>query len=152
MTTNHSNPVDGDVQALIADCQAEIEDLKRSIDRCDAIGTSDYLHYLQSKLKRQYVALAALTAEPEYNTSNEGGEIFLEVSKAEYDKCHDDYRWISYPAPPAQLLRPVELPLSFYGVVKDGKSVMLAADDGQWLNKTAVIEALRQQGYEVKND
>lgn len=56
-----------------------------------------------------------------------------------------------YAAPPAQLLRPVELPQTFYGVVQDRKSVMLAADDGQWLNKTAVIEALRQQGYEVKS-
>jgi len=54
--------------------------------------------------------------------------------------------------PPAQILRPVELPQSFYGEVHDGKVVMLPANDGQWLNKTAVIEALRQQGYEVKND
>lgn len=57
-----------------------------------------------------------------------------------------------FPTPPAQLLRPVELPQSFYGVVQSGKAVMLPADDGQWINKTAVIEALRQQGYEVKND
>ncbi|WP_289365842.1 hypothetical protein [Pantoea stewartii] len=52
---------------------------------------------------------------------------------------------VALTTPPAQLLRPVELPQSFYGVIQNGKSVMLHADDGQWLNKTAVIETLRQQ-------
>ncbi|MGP2449075.1 hypothetical protein ACTUSR_08205 [Pantoea stewartii subsp. indologenes] len=148
MTTSSPNR---DVQALIADCQAEIEDLKRSIDRCDAIGTTEYLYQLQSKLKRQYAALDSLTAKPEYNVSFEGGEIRLDVTKAEYNGCHPDYRWISYPAPPAQLLRPVELPESFYGVIQNGKAVMLPADDGQWLNKTAVKELIVSLGYEVKS-
>lgn len=37
--------------------------------------------------------------------------------------------------------KPVKLPESFYGVIQDGKVVMLPADDGQWLNKTSVTEA-----------
>lgn len=51
-------------QALIADCEADIEDLERDIQRCDAIGTSDYLYHLQSKLQRQQIALASLETEP----------------------------------------------------------------------------------------
>lgn len=39
--------------------------------------------------------------------------------------------------------QPVKLPESFYGVIQDGKVVMLPADDGQWLNKTSVAEAFR---------
>ncbi|EFM19308.1 MULTISPECIES: hypothetical protein [unclassified Pantoea] len=45
------------------------------------------------------ITLAALTAEPEYNTSY-AEDINLDVSKAAYDSCHPDDRWISYPAPP----------------------------------------------------
>lgn len=36
-----------------------------------------------------------------------------------------------------------ELPQAFYGVIQDGKVLMLPADDGQWLNKTTVVEAFR---------
>lgn len=45
------------------------------------------------------ITLAALMAEPEYNTSY-AEDINLDVSKAAYDRCHPDDRWISYPAPP----------------------------------------------------
>lgn len=139
MTTNSPNPVDGDVQALIADCQAEIEDLKRSIDRCDAIGTSDYLYQLQSKLKRQYAALAALTAEPcafLYGASFERGEVEGEIE----DSPGTDMP--VFTTQPAQLLRPVELP----DCVDDLHGV------GPVMSADAVVEALRKQGYEVKND
>lgn len=142
MTTNSPNPVDGDVQALIGLCKIEIKRWKAASE------TNPNMRYMVVLME---TALASLTAKPEYNVSFEGGEIRLDVTKAEYNGRHPDYRWISYTIPPAQLLRPVELSQSFYGVVKDGKSVMLAADDGQWLNKTAVIEALRQQGCEVKS-
>lgn len=96
-------------------------------------------------------ALSALTAEPEYNTSNEGGEIFLEVSKAEYDRCHEDYRWISYPAPPAQLLRPVELP-RLSDLIDSSESMPSVRDVAIWDSAVAkCAELLRQQGYEVKS-
>lgn len=39
--------------------------------------------------------------------------------------------------------KPNELPPAFYGVIQGGKVVMLAAEDGQWLNKTSVAEAFR---------
>lgn len=51
-------------QELIAECQDEIAELTQSIQRCDAIGTADYLMHLQSQLQRQQIALAALTAKP----------------------------------------------------------------------------------------
>lgn len=39
--------------------------------------------------------------------------------------------------------KPVKLLESFYGVIQDGKVVMISADDGQWLNKTTVEEGFR---------
>ncbi|MGA4365387.1 hypothetical protein [Pantoea ananatis] len=60
MTTNSPNPVDGDVQALIADCQDEIAEIEKALTTWgDA-----WIPSLQSKLKRQKVALAALTNPP----------------------------------------------------------------------------------------
>lgn len=145
MTTNSPNPVDGDVQALIADCQTEIEDLKRSIDRCDAIGTSDYLHHLQSKLKRQYAALAALTAEPvadviKWSHPKEERRCSVQLRKFDLMPCQ------LYTTPPAQLLRPVELPTGY----TSGYSSL--GSDERFIRKSELIAALSQQGYEVKND
>ena len=63
-----------------------------------------------------------------------------------------------FTTPPAQLLRPVELPHAYSpalsSVLKnstDGVAVMRCDKNGKWINKTAVIETLRQQGYEVKS-
>lgn len=152
MKTNSPNPVDGDVQALIADCQADIEDLKRSIDRCDAIGTSDYLYQLQSKLKRQYAALASLTAErcgsliQAVNPKTGSVNIFYRSRGIESIDPEDVAEWEMqevehlYTAPPAQLLRPVELPEPY--------------DDGHgnlWLPQDAVIYAVKNAGGEVKS-
>lgn len=64
MKDNNTILVSSDVQSLIADCYTEIEHLKRSIERWDAIGTSEHLSQLQSKLKRQYLALESLQAKP----------------------------------------------------------------------------------------
>lgn len=143
MKSSSPNQVDGDVQALIADCQAEIEDLKRSIDRCDAIGTADYLYHLQSRLKRQYAALDALTAAPyAYASCNTdmrkeseyfSGSIFNNA-------WGEEYTLPLYTNPPAQLLRPVELPEPY--------------DDGHgnlWLPQDAVIYAVKNAGGEVKS-
>lgn len=111
MTTNSPNPVDSDVQALIADCQAEIVEIGKML----ALGGA--VPYLKSQLQRQKVALAALTAEPVYqfivNNPDKDGYI-------EWADCNSDYfsnepsdsRRILYTNPPAQLLRPVELPKS----------------------------------------
>ncbi|WP_432372376.1 hypothetical protein ACRPHP_16755 [Pantoea allii] len=144
MTTNSSNPVDGDVQALIADCQAEIEDLKRSIDRCDAIGTTEYLYQLQSKLKRQYAALEALTAEP-YVYASRNTDMSKEsqhFSASVFNNAWGyEYTLPLYTTPPAQLLRPVDL----------GNCTLTINNRNQLcLVESEVVETLRQQGYEVK--
>lgn len=158
MTTNSPNPVDGDVQALIADCQADIEDLKRSIDRCDAIGTSDYLYQLQSKLKRQYAALASLTAEPAlwsywFNDKTHYQEAKFGRPQIKNGKY---VRETYYTTPPAQLLRPVELPCGFspaIGDIFDRQAPVMHRDkkDGEWLHKATVAELLRSLGHEVKS-
>ena len=148
MTTNSPNPVDGDVQALIGLCKIEIKRWKAASE------SNPNMRYMVALIE---TALASLTTKPvgtvsiamDWNTHRNIATINMRPDLVLAEMKDGD---AIYTTPPAQLLRPLELPQSFYGVVQDGKSVMLAADDGQWLNKTAVIEALRQQGYEVKND
>lgn len=85
------------------------------------------------------IALAALTAEPEYNISD-AEDVHLDVKKSAYDRCHPDYRWICYPCPPVPGLNAVELPESY--------------DDGHgnlWLPKDSVISAIKKSGGEVKS-
>ncbi len=146
MTTNSPNPVDGDVQALIADCQAEIEDLKRSIDRCDAIGTADYLYHLQSKLKRQYAALAALTAEPvAFITEQNLKSLRKGLHECFVKRQPVMVRPISlYTTPPAQLLRPVELPDISAGKYYTEEGTFMAFD-----YKRDLVAAIRASGGEV---
>lgn len=137
MTTNSPNPVDGDVQALIARCQKHLQWLKDN-----AASYPDNVESLEEDRLIHEAALAALTAEPEYNVSFEGGEIRLDVTKAEYNGRHPDYRWISYTTPPAQLSRPVEKPTTkCIGWVKES----IQEHDEKW------ISAIREAGYEVKS-
>ncbi|MGP2520502.1 hypothetical protein ACTUSX_11515 [Pantoea ananatis] len=141
MTTNSPNPVDVDVQALIADCQQEIESLKWKIDRTRKSGGT--LVYLESCLARQEVALAALKAEPVGFCFRSDLNLMLNkimvsgMMTVRYSGEHP-----LYAIPPAQLLRPVELP----DYVDDLHGI------GPVMSADAVVEALRQQGYEVKND
>lgn len=125
MTTNSPNPVDFDVQALISDCQAEIAELEKALTTWGDAWTP----YLQSKLKRQQVALSALTAEPEYHTM-----------VGHY-----------YSTPTAKILRPVELP-GLKECPQEHLGSQLWTEINVW-NKAvnACAEALRQQGIEVKS-
>ena len=107
MTTNSPNTVDGDVQTLIADCQAEIAMLKKQIPRWQ---NNNYtLPYLKSQLARQQVALAALTAEPV-------ADVVTWFHPQEERRCAVQLRKFDlipghlYTTPPAQLLGQVELP------------------------------------------
>lgn len=59
MTVNSPNPFVGDVQALIADCLNDIEEIQYEISTY-----GDESGRRASKLKRQQVALAALTVSP----------------------------------------------------------------------------------------
>lgn len=156
MTTNSPNPVDGDVQALIADCQAEIEKLEKAIKNINSYVKPAYrnecLSKCQSELMRQQIALAALTAEPviyaiqneeerkngymnEFSSSGIGGY----VNPEKYGLTELPL----YTTPPAQLLRPVEKPTTkCIGWVKES----IQEHDEKW------ITAIREAGYEVKND
>ncbi|MGP2500462.1 hypothetical protein ACTUSN_03620 [Pantoea ananatis] len=130
MTTNSPNPVDGDVQALIADCQAEIAELEKSLTTWgDA-----WIPSLQSKLKRQKVALAALTAVPRRMRQANG-----ENSRT-WVECGGDYHRGTdfYTTPPAQLLRQVELP----------ESQRLC--NGYYFDMNDVFEALEEAGIPFK--
>lgn len=113
----HDNIViDTEVQALINDCHTEIEDLKRSIERCDAIGTSEYLSQLQSKLKRQYLALESLNAKPFayvhpnmlidlVDKDRSCGRVWINKN----DELSGEVRLPVYTTPPAKILSSEEL-------------------------------------------
>ncbi len=140
------NPVDGDVQALIADCQAEIEKLEKAIKNINSYVKPAYrnecLSKCQSELRRQQIALASLTAEPcayLYGASFERGEVEGEIE----DSPGTDLP--VYTTPPAKLLRPVELPKE---TGKMGNDFWL----GEMNMRSAFIKAIREAGYEVKND
>lgn len=51
---------------------------------------------------------------------------------------------------PSQLV--VKLPELCVGVVQNGKAVMVPYAGGHWLNKTAMMEALRSAGINVQGD
>lgn len=145
MTTNSPYPVDGDVQALIADCQQEIDSLKWKINRTRKSGGT--LVYMESCLKRQQIALAALTAEPVYqfivnNPDKDGYIEWADCNPDYFSKEPKDSRRILYTTTPAQLLRPVELPIK--------RRPWSCADSDNVLDYQETVTALRNQGYEVK--
>lgn len=89
------------------------------------------------------IALAALTAEPEYNTSH-GEDVHLDVKKAAYDRCHPDYRWISYPAPPVPVMKPVKLRHRIANI--DLRSPLEVED----IYRDSFKAAIRAAGYQVE--
>lgn len=134
MTTNSPNPVDGDVQALIE----HIEKRKSGETRNDSV--SDFNKF-QRKIYE--IALAALTAEPADRIVDDGCSQRIGcVQVSDKLNCTWPLGTQFYTTPPAKLLRPVELP----DCVDDLHGV------GPVMSADAVVEALRQQGYEVKND
>jgi len=71
----------------------------------------------------------------------------------EYDILR--FALVALTTPPAQLLRPVELPCGFspaIGDIFDRQSPVMRRDkeDGEWLHKVTVAELLRSLGHEVK--
>lgn len=158
ITTNSPNPVDGDVQALIADCKAEIAEIEKALTTWGDV----WIPSLQSKLNRQKVALAALTAEPgifEWRFRDTEGSLpspWVTLGMDKLEQCRNtfgdmvEYRFW-FPTPPAQLLRPVELPPKS-DVKMGGDAKTRALLTGMNMMLKSCTEALRQQGYEVKND
>ncbi len=156
MTTNSPNPVDGDVQALIEQCKDNIDTLIVALKHCE----QDEAVEIHQNLELQKVALAALTAEPVYqfivNNPDKDGYI-------EWADCNPDYfsnepsdsRRILYTAPPAQLLRPVELPKEMdftevpahYWDSDEAKAYASGFNTGVNESSTAIEIA----GYEVKS-
>ncbi|ARF48859.1 hypothetical protein [Pantoea stewartii] len=116
---NSPNPVDGDVQALIADCQHDISSINREIDRYSQLphAIPETLVSLRSQLKRQQIALAALTAEPVAYAHTKVINDLLDKRRCcgtvwikSDDESSVEPLHALYTTPPAQLLRPVELP------------------------------------------
>ena len=143
MTTNSPNPVDGDVQALIADCKSEIKHLEDRIAYCNkyGVGLSDY----ESQLKRQKIALAALMAVP--LASTEKNEISNMQATGMYLRAwpvdreeneRDGFNIHLYTTPSAQLLRTVELP----------ESQRLC--NGYYFDMNDVFESLEEAGVPFK--
>ncbi|MCH9269649.1 hypothetical protein [Pantoea ananatis] len=94
MTTNSPNSVDGDVQELISDAEAIIE-------LFESAGAINQIAYKLAK-----IAHASLTAVPKRMRQANG------ESSRTWVECGSDYHRGTdfYTTPPAQILRPVELP------------------------------------------
>lgn len=159
MTTNSPNPVDGDVKALIADCQAEIEKLEKAINNINSYVKPAYrnecLSKCRSEIMRQQIALAALTAEPViyaiqdkderengYMTEFSSSGIAGYVNPEKYGLTE----LALYTTPPAQILRPVELPDISAGKYYTEEGTFMAFDYKRDL-KAAIISV----GGEVKS-
>lgn len=154
MTTNSPNTVDGDVQALIELAKRISNTPLKVISEtvvCPGVYSSITSAEIHSLAK---VALAALTAEPDVMISEDGADAIRAIINCEISAAGrsvtfkrpsgigEEKMMPLYTTPPAQLLRPVELP----DCVDDLHGV------GPVMSADAVVEALRQQGYEVKND
>lgn len=158
MTTNSPNSVDGDVQVLIGLCKIEIKRWKAASE------AKPNMRYMVALME---AALASLMSQPgifEWRFKDTEGSLpspWVTLGMDKLEQCQNtfgdmvEYRFW-FPTPPAQLLCPVELPTA-YDMVERGPAYHTFRDleldeDGSWLRKDDVIEALRQQGYEVKND
>ncbi|WP_324030130.1 hypothetical protein GC087_07170 [Pantoea sp. JZ2] len=157
MTTNSPNPVDGDVQALIGLCKIEIKRWKAASE------TNPDMRYMVELME---TALAALTAKPglfewRFKQTDTPASNWLTLPMEKLDRSKAvfgdlvEYRFW-FESPPAQLLRPVELPGKVSCEGFNLKEVDEARGKGQCEGFNSAIdacrEALRQQGYEVKND
>ena len=129
-------------KALIGLCRIEIKRWKVASE------SNPNMRYMIDLME---IALAALMTEPEYNISDEYGETHIGVSKAIYDKCHEDYRWISYPAPPVAALRPIRLPDCDFGAVSHMSGGSKDYCNGFVDGTQNAIKAIRAAGYEVAN-
>ncbi|WP_019106217.1 hypothetical protein [Pantoea ananatis] len=129
MTTNSPNPVDGDVQAQISLCKIEIKRWKAAAE------TNPNMRYMVALME---TALASLTAESIgfiHNCVNSGD---TETTSAIFKEENRHYGRAVYLNPPAQLLRPVDLP----------ESQRLC--NGYYFDMNDVFEALEEAGIPFK--
>lgn len=149
-------------KALIADCEQSIAIYEQHLKSWG----DEWRAFNESQILRQKIALAALTAEPvktklKYSSvlpkfigeTNEVESVHCwihgdtpdyatnEEAYAEAQKMAGDL----YTTPPAAALKlPGWMPKTYYSVIQDGKTVMLPAEDGQWLVKTTVLEWMEE--------
>lgn len=154
MTTNSPNPVDGDVQELISDAEAIIE-------LFESAGATNQIAYKLAK-----IAHASLTAEPgifEWRFKDIEGTLpspWIALGMDKLEQCRNtfgdmaDYRFW-FPKPPAQLLRPVELPneapnalLALCQQVYDSRIKGASVAQDVWQD---CLDELFQQTSEVKS-
>ncbi len=157
MTTNSPNPVDGDVRARNMPALTQAE-RKTAIDSCVAeiahlercIKAHPDQPVLKVDLLVQQIALAALTAEPVAWTSQRSLDIRCKITAFTDVDSATDYgnkiRWESvialYTTPPAQILRPLELPKSQR---LDGNGY------GYYFDMDDVFRALEKSGVPFKS-
>ncbi|WP_289366073.1 hypothetical protein [Pantoea stewartii] len=156
MTTNSANR---DVQALIADCERDIASIKQELSEYARYcrfppDVKETISLLNSQLKRQQVALAALTAGPVAFTTakmlsdvQDGIDCGFMYGVSLHAPIAIDANIPLYTNPPAQLLRPVDL--------SECKKLWYDHDDLSaeivCIPIKEIKKALRQQGYDVKS-
>ncbi|WP_205959260.1 hypothetical protein [Pantoea stewartii] len=152
MTTNSPNPVDGDVQALIGLCKIEIKRWKAASE------TKPNMRYMVALME---AALASLMSQPgifEWRFKDTEGSLpspWVTLGMDKLEQCQNtfgdmvEYRFW-FPAPPAQFLRPVELPDCDYGAVSHMSGGSKDYCNGFVDGTNNAIKAIREAGYEVK--
>lgn len=137
MTTNSTNPVDGEVQVLNVRGRFTSERFLSECLKPEEISGEKQrarIEELMMWFDRYYLA----SANPKWLRGHVAELCYYIMAKGEA-------------TPPAQLLRPVELP--------EGRLMQVAfetdpvnADMHMCISREAAVRAIREAGYEVKND
>lgn len=141
MTTNSPNPVDGEVQVLNVRGRFTSERFLSECLKPEEISGEKQrarIEELMMWFDRYYLA----SANPKWLRGHVAELCYYIMAKGEA-------------TPPAQLLRPVELPGGFspaIGDIFDRQMPVMRRDreEGCWIHKAVVAELLRSLGHEVK--
>lgn len=166
MTTNSPNPVDGDVQALIERIGVALKQFTSGRASMHVPPLDTDVDIVLADCEKM---LKSLKTEPDVLISEEGALairsiINREISGAGRYVIFERPTFTSgekmmplYTTPPAQLLRPVELPKKIERDDADGywmhKSGRVSAVNAAYFNEAIkeCAEVLRRQGFEVKS-
>lgn len=176
MTTNSPNPVDGDVLAhqmpsawIIETPDNGVRYVELKKDLADRVAQGCAKEGIRVVITPLYTTPPAQPYASRKQKRNDHSKLAAEIvdNLVSTDSCDEEVTeklilWVlnrlnkEFTTQPPQLLRPVELP-GAYEMVERGPAYHTFRDleldeDGAWLRKDEVIDALRQQGYEVKND
>ena len=161
MTTNSPNQVDGDVQALIYRCKDAVAHLSQMVEAGIRGGRYSVTEY-RYQLMINKIALAALEADAVGRVNRGDVSDSNEYPDAKVDCIHEQADWdnfqdgtLLYTTPPAQLLRPVELPDEkiLYEINQSSEAWMIAKnlENAGWNECIAEVQRLNATAQPVSD-